>query len=173
MPLRDKIGQMLMVGFHGRSLADSPELPIMVGDYHVGGVVLVESNAHDPQQISRLTTDLQSLATSVGQGIPLFIAINQEGGIVVRITEGATGFPGNMAVAATNHPDYAYLSAALTAHELRVMGVNMNLAPVLDINDNPLNPIMTHGFYAATSQLQLEAGEGPTMIFWPVPNALS
>lgn len=142
MSLQEKIGQMIMVGFHGQSVATSPELSTMVGTSQVGGVVLLEANAHDPQQLSRLTTELQSLAASSGAGIPLFIAINHEGGTVVRITEGATGFPGNMAVAATGRPQHAYVAAALAARELRAMGVNMNLAPVLDVNDNPMNPVI-------------------------------
>ena len=142
MSLQDKVAQMLMVGFHGQSISTSPELATMVGTYHVGGVVLLEANAHDPQQLSALTGELQSLATSSGAGVPLFIAINHEGGIVVRITQGVTGFPGNMAVAATGRPEYAYISAALAARELRTLGVNMNLAPVLDVNDNPLNPVI-------------------------------
>jgi beta-N-acetylhexosaminidase len=142
MSLQDRIAQMVMVGFHGQSLATSPELAKMVGTYHVGGIVLLATNAHDPQQLSDLTTELQSLATSSGAGVPLFIAINHEGGIVVHISEGVTEFPGNMAVAATGRPEYAYVSAALTAQELRAMGINMNLAPVLDVNDNPLNPVI-------------------------------
>jgi beta-N-acetylhexosaminidase len=142
MSLQDKIGQMIIVGFHGQSVATSPELAAMIGDYHIGGVVLLEANAHDPQQLSALTAELQSLATSSGASIPLFIAINHEGGIVVRITEGVTGFPGNMAVAATGRVEPAYVSAALAARELRAMGVNMNLAPVLDVNDNPMNPVI-------------------------------
>jgi beta-N-acetylhexosaminidase len=140
MSLQDKVAQMVMVGFRDQSLASSPELETMVGTYHVGGVVLLATNAHDPQQIGDLTTELQSLATSSGAGIPLFVAINHEGGIVVHITGGVTEFPGNMAVAATGQPEYAYVSAALAAQELRAMGINMNLAPVLDVNDNLLNP---------------------------------
>jgi beta-N-acetylhexosaminidase len=104
--------------------------------------VLLEANAHDPRQLSALTRGIQSLATSTGARIPVFTAINHEGGVVVRITEGVTGFPGNMAVAAAGRPQYAYLSAALAARELRAMGINMNLAPVLDVNDNPLNPVI-------------------------------
>lgn len=142
MSLQDKAAQMVMVGFHGQSIAASPELKTMVGAFHAGGVVLSEENAHDPRQLSALTAELQSLATVSGARIPLFIAINHEGGIVARITEGVTGFPGNMAIAATGRPEYAYIAAALGVRELRAMGVNMNLAPVLDVNDNPLNPVI-------------------------------
>ncbi len=142
MPLADKIGQMLMVGFHGQSLAGSPELPDLISTYHVGGIALLEPNAHDPQQLVQLTSEVQELSMQTGSHLPLFVAINHEGGIVVRITEGVTGFPGNMAIAATGQPKYAYTAAALAAQELRAMGLNMNLAPVLDVNDNPLNPII-------------------------------
>ncbi len=158
MTLRDKVAQMLMVGFQGQSLAGSPELSTMVGDYHVGGLVLLEPNAHDPQQVRRLTRELQALASSSGAGIPLFISINHEGGIVVRITEGVTGFPGNMAVAATNRPDNAFDAAAVAALELRTMGINMNLAPVLDVNDNPLNPIIGTRSFGDSPVLTAEYG---------------
>ena len=158
MSLQDKIAQMVMFGFHGRSVAASPELETMVGTHHVGGVVLLAINAHDPQQLSDLTAELQSLATSSGAGIPLFVAINHEGGIVVHITEGVTEFPGNMAVAATGQPEYAYISAALAAQELRAMGVNVNLSPVLDINDNPLNPAIGTRSFGDSPALTAEYG---------------
>ena len=158
MSLQDKVAQMVMVGFQGQSVATSPELATMVGTYHVGGVVLLEANAHDPQQLSALTGELQSLALSSGAGIPLFIAINHEGGIVVRITERVTGFPGNMAVAATGRQEYAYIAAALAAQELRAMGVNMNLAPVLDVNDHPLNPVIGTRSFGESPVLVAEYG---------------
>jgi beta-N-acetylhexosaminidase len=141
MPLADKIGQMMLVGFQGQSLAESPELSTLISAYYIGGILLLESNAHDPQQVAQLVTEAQDLSAQTGSHIPLFVAINHEGGIVVRITEGVTGFPGNMAIAATGR-DYAYTAAVLAARELRAMGINMNLAPVLDVNDNPLNPII-------------------------------
>jgi beta-N-acetylhexosaminidase len=142
MPLADKIGQMMMVGFPGQSLSESPELSALISAYYVGGIVLLEPNAHDPQQIAPLVAEAQNLSAQTESHIPLFVAINHEGGNVVRITEGVTGFPGNMAIAATGRPDYAYTAAAMAAEELRAMGINVNLAPVLDVNDNPLNPII-------------------------------
>ncbi len=145
MPLADKIGQMMMVGFPGQSLSESPELSALISTYYVGGLVFLESNAHDPQQVALLVAEAQDLSAQTGSHIPLFVAINHEGGNVVRITEGVTGFPGNMAIAATGRPDYAYTAAAMAAEELRAMGINMNLAPVLDVNDNPLNPIIGAG----------------------------
>lgn len=158
MSLQDKIGQMLMVGFHGQSIAGSPELSTMVGGYRVGGLVLLEANAHDPRQLTALTSELQQLARSSGAGIPLFISLNQEGGIVVRITEGVTEFPGPMALAATGEPAYACAAGALTARELRAMGLNMNLAPVLDVNDEPYNPVIGTRSFGEDPQAAAEYG---------------
>jgi beta-N-acetylhexosaminidase len=78
MSLPDKVAQLVLLGFDGQSLASSPDLQMLVGTYHIGGVILLEPNAHDPQQISRLTADLQALSTSSGAHIPLFISSNQK-----------------------------------------------------------------------------------------------
>jgi len=158
MPLADKIGQMMVVGFQGQSLSESPELSALISSYYVGGIVLLKPNAHDPQQIARLITEAQGLSAQTGSHIPLFVAINHEGGTVVRITEGVTGFPGNMAIAATERSDYAYTAAALAAEELRAMGINMNLAPVLDVNDNPLNPIIGVRSFGETPEVVVSLG---------------
>jgi len=158
MPLADKIGQMMMVGFPGQSLSESPELSTLISTHHVGGIVLLESNAHDPQQVARLVTEAQNLSAQTGSHIPLFVAINHEGGNVVRITEGVTGFPGNMAIAASGRPEYANAAATLAAEELRAMGINMNLAPVLDVNDNPLNPIIGVRSFGESPDLVVSLG---------------
>jgi len=156
MSLEDKVAQLLIIGFNGQSVGESPELELMVGQQHVGGVILLEPNAHDPVQIKRLTTELQALATTSGARIPLFISSNHEGGIVVRISDGVTGFPGNMAVAATGQLEYANVAAAYAAQELRAMGINMNLAPVVDVNDNPLNPVIGARSFGSTPVLVAE-----------------
>ena len=85
----------------------------------------------------RLCRQLQSLST-----LPLFIAVDQEGGIVARLQSPVTVFPGNMALGATRSPDYAYQAAALTAQALTSMGINVNFAPCVDVNNNPHNPVI-------------------------------
>lgn len=159
MSLAEKVGQMLIVGFSGQSLEQSPELRTMIEQYHIGGIVMLEANAHDPQQVSALTYEIQALAMSSGAKLPLFVSLNHEGGIVVRITEGVTGFPGNMAIAATGNIENAYVSAALEAQELRAIGVNMNLAPVLDVNDNSLNPVIGVRSFGADPAMVAEYGK--------------
>ena len=75
-------------------------------------------------------------------GIPLYITIDQEGGMVTRIFEDGTFFPGAMTIAATNNVEYAYKIGDLMGKELIDLGINMDLAPVLDVNNNPKNPVI-------------------------------
>src|SRR6266852_5820809 len=73
---------------------------------------------------------------------PLLIAIDQENGIVQRLGEATTIFPGNMALGAIGSEEIAYEVAQATGRELKALGINMNLAPVVDVNNNPANPVI-------------------------------
>jgi beta-N-acetylhexosaminidase len=96
-----------------------------------------------PEQVARLTNDLQTIALQSGHP-GLFIAIDQEGGRVARLTEdaGFTEFPSAMALAATGNPENARRMAAAMAAEMRAVGVNVDFAPDLDVNNNPANPVI-------------------------------
>ncbi len=86
----------------------------------------------------------------MAQRSPLFVAIDEEGGSVTRLPREATWFPSQMALGATGSTDYARAMARVLAAEMKALGVNMVLAPVLDVNDNVLNPIIgTRAFSAA------------------------
>jgi beta-N-acetylhexosaminidase len=138
--IEKKIGQMLMVWFEGAHI--TPEVERMIRDYKVGGVVLFKwaGNLESREQIAQLTGELQSLSMRE-TGAPLFISTDQEGGIVTRIP-GATDFPGNMALGATGSTEYAYDVGSMIGKELSALGINMDLAPVLDVNVNPANPVI-------------------------------
>ncbi len=138
MPVEEKAGQLLMMGFEGQT--PSELILEHIHDRHVGGVILFARNVSTPQQVATLTGQLQSHARQTPRKIPLIIAADQEGGVVVRITEGATVFPGNMALGATGSTNHARAAGEITGAELRAMGIGMNLAPVLDVNNNPANP---------------------------------
>jgi beta-N-acetylhexosaminidase len=137
MSLEQKVGQVFMLGFEGRTLNAASRA--LIQDLHVGGVTLFARNIEHGLQLRRLSAELQ--AAVVGP-VPLFISIDQEGGLVVRVTTGATIFPGNMAIGATGQLALAQRVAEAAASELRTMGVNMNLAPVVDVNTNALNPVI-------------------------------
>ena len=136
MTLREKVGQLLMVGFEGTEL--SAEFIAWLKEYRPGGVILFTRNLVDPLQVARLTNTLQEQVS----GEPLLIAIDQEGGRVSRLPKDFTIFPPAAMVAGCHSPKLTYQTAAITAKELRSVGINMNMAPVLDINTNPSNPII-------------------------------
>lgn len=156
MSLEQKVGQVFMLGFEGTSLNASNRA--LVHDLHLGGVTLFARNVETAQQVRQLDADLQSIADPV----PLFISADQEGGLVVRITDGATVFPGNMAVGATGDTQLARQVAQASASELNAMGINMALAPVVDVNTNPLNPVI--GVRSFGSNVDLVSGRASATI---------
>lgn len=147
MTLEQKVGQVFMLGFVGTSVDDANRA--LVQGLHLGGVTLFSRNIESATQLAELDRQLQSIADPV----PLFISVDQEGGLVVRVTDGATILPGNMAVGATGDPSLARSVAVASASELLAMGVNMDLAPVVDVNTNPLNPVI--GVRSFGSQVDL------------------
>ena len=141
MTTDQKVGQLMMIGFDGTTC--DAELRHMVTDYHIGGVILFARNVESPEQVARLTNELQKIALE-SEHFGLFIAIDQEGGRVARLTEatGFTEFPSAMAIGATADPKNAYLMAASMAAEMRAVGINVDFAPDLDVNNNPVNPVI-------------------------------
>lgn len=142
LSIEEKVGQMMMVHFNGEVAND--EAKILVQQVHAGAIIYYNwaNGLHSPLQVQQLSNGLQKLASSSSTQIPLLIATDQEGGVVIRLNRGFTSFPGNCALGNTNHPELAEPYAIAMAEELRAVGINMNLAPVVDINNNPLNPII-------------------------------
>lgn len=138
--LQKKIGKQIVIGFPGKTV--TAEVKELIHDYHVGSVILFSRNIGTPEEVLRLTTDLQKEAKAAGHEQPLLIGIDQENGVVRRLGEGTTIFPGAMALGATNDPDYAYDIGLATGEELKALGINWNFAPVLDVNNNPNNPVI-------------------------------
>ncbi|SEQ68669.1 beta-N-acetylhexosaminidase [Piscibacillus halophilus] len=140
MNLHKKVGQMMIFGFKG--IQPSEEIKFMIREYHIGGVILFGRNIGTPQEILHLTSELQEEARRSGYERPLLICIDQENGAVRRLGEGATIMPGSMLLGATQQPELAYETGKITGKELRALGINWNLAPVVDVNNNPLNPVI-------------------------------
>jgi len=139
MDLRRKIGQMLLCGFEGTE--PSADILRLIGERHLGGVIYFARNVASVRQVAKLSADLQTAAAS-GGNVPLWISIDQEGGMVARMTEGVALMPGNMAIAASGSPEAAREAALVTGRELKAMGISLNFAPVLDVNNNPANPVI-------------------------------
>ena len=124
-------GQRLMVGFDGLSLSE--DLKYLIDTLKVGGLILFKRNVSLPEQIADLCASAQAHAAACGQP-PLFIAIDQEGGRVARLGPPFTQFPGNPSMNSVSDADSF---AEITARELGRVGINMNMAPVLDDGGGP------------------------------------
>lgn len=134
------IGQQLLLTFDGTTPA--PEILATLRERPVGGVTLFRGkNTIDPPQVAALTAALQRAASEAGQP-PLLIAVDQEGGQLMGIGGGTTLFPGNLALAATGSADLARRTGHALGLELAAMGVNVDYAPVCDVNVNPRNPVV-------------------------------
>ncbi len=129
-------GQRLMVGFDGTDL--STDVKFLIKNLHVGGLILFKRNIATPEQVRHLCLSCQEYAGSCGEPA-LFIAIDQEGGTVARLKSPFTEFSGN---AHMKGPKDAVDFARISARELRDVGINMNMAPVLDVAVDPRVSIM-------------------------------
>lgn len=152
MTLREQIGQLFMMGFTGTTVMK--DLASFLKAHQPGGVIFFKRNLESVQQIVDLTNGLQKLSS----GSSLLIAIDQEGGRVSRLPGEFTIFPPCEQLGQCNSYDLAYSAAATTAKELRAVGINMNMAPVLDVNSNPDNPVIGDRSFGATPDLVGEMG---------------
>ncbi|PNY25582.1 Beta-hexosaminidase [Tolypocladium capitatum] len=138
---RKTIGQLFAVGFHGTEIDDN--ITSLIRDYGIGAIVLFKRNIRDAAQLRALCLGLQTIAKEAGHDQPLFVGIDQENGLVSRICPPvAAQMPGPMALGATGSLDSAYAVAKATGEMLRHFGINMNYAPVGDVNSEPLNPVI-------------------------------
>lgn len=147
------VGQMMMVGFNGTSIDENSMIVKEIKKYHIGGVILDNhvqantkkfiTNIDNPLQLKKLTSQLQFYAKKYND-YPLFIAINQEGGLINTLTP-AQGFqnknePSQFELGQQNNQKLIFETAYKRALLLKDMGINLNLAPVADLNINPENP---------------------------------
>ena len=145
-------GQRLMVGFDGTRL--NRNLEFLIEKLKIGGIILFAGNLIDPEQIKQLCLSVQEYARSCEQP-PLFIAIDQEGGQVARLKAPFTQFPGNPIM--KDQKD-AVQFARVTAAELTQVGINMNLAPVLDVAFDASKSIMAGRAFGQNPQQVADLG---------------
>lgn len=156
LDLRYKIGQMIMTGYPTEDI--TPELIELIEDYKVANVILFSYNLQD---IERFRKNCQELHRRIEKstGHPALISIDQEGGVVTRLPEEkACNVPGAMLIGATGNKEYAYQAGRITGEELRALGINMDLAPVLDVNTNPHNPVIGVRSYSSNPNVVKEFG---------------
>lgn len=155
MTLKEKVGQLFVVNGFGKSVHDRdpkmvrlnrrfygvPDIAALIRKFNPGGVIYFDwsNGLEEPAQIVGLSNGIQRVARRSHSKLPMLISTDQEQGEVLRIGPPATVFPGNMALGAARDVKLAQRAARITGEELRAMGVNVDNAPVVDVNVNPLN----------------------------------
>ena len=145
-------GQRLMLGFDGTTL--NPELKFIIREIRAGGIILFKPNIESPGQLEKLCSDAQACAADAGQP-PLFIAVDQEGGVVARLKHPFTEFAGNPHI---HTKAEARHFAEITADELSEAGINMNMAPVMDIAPEGVDSIMKDRVFKGDAATVSELG---------------
>lgn len=152
LTLKEKIGQMFLVGFDGTTL---PEYLVQwLQEGRVGGVILFSRNVENPQQLAKLTQQVHDAAK-----FPALVAIDQEGGVVARLRDGFTESPGAMALACAQHSEAMTRQIAqVLAREMRAVGINWDYAPVLDLTYNPENQSLGARSFGTDPQIVARLG---------------
>jgi len=153
MTLKQAAGQILTVGFEGKKLPVPLMGALLKGD--VGGVILFRRNIENAEQLRALTSSISSLKTQ----LPPWIAVDQEGGKVQRLSEnvGLSKLPTASEVGKLSVDETRNFAAQL-ASDVKSFGFNLNFAPVLDIHTNPDNPIIGDRAYGTTAEVVSEHG---------------
>jgi beta-N-acetylhexosaminidase len=155
MTLDEKVGQLFVINGFGTGLHDKdpqmvklnrefygvPDIAALIRKFKPGGIIYFDwsNKLEDPAKILGLSNGIQHVARQGGARVPMLISTDQEEGEVTRIGAPATVFPGNMALGATRSLGLTRQAARITGEELRAMGINVDNAPVVDTNSNPLN----------------------------------
>ena len=154
MTVEEKVGQLLIGGFEGTEIGD--QATRLVQEYQVGGLILYGRNIAGAGQLVTLTNGLKALN---GDGIPLFLSIDQEGGGVDRMPPEVRRTPGAYCVGQTGSVPAAQSYGDVLAAECAAFGLNLDFAPVLDVWSNPGNTVI--GQRAFSADARTVAGGGP------------
>ncbi len=161
MSIEDKVAQLFVIDLYtvnqtSNVLDVTPSIETFMTEYPVGGIILFSDNVDTANQTKKLISDLQSTAS-----IPLFISIDEEGGLVSRIGSKNIGVD-HLPNAATLPSDYSssqvQTMARTLGQQLASFGINMNFAPVLDVNTNPNNPVIGPRAFSSDPTIVSEYG---------------
>ncbi|MDM5220782.1 beta-N-acetylhexosaminidase [Peribacillus sp. NJ11] len=132
MTLEEKVGQLMMVGFRGTE--KSSEITELIEQKHIGGVIYFDRNMKSPEQVAKLSNSLQQTADQSTLSLPLMVAVDQEGGNIIRMRERVSPLPAQKDLGENATVEDMYKVAKLNGAELGSMGININFAPVLDLS---------------------------------------
>lgn len=154
MNLKEKIGQMVMVGLEGYSVDANARS--LINEYKVGGFVLFGCNVQSSGQLLSLINYLK--ITNSKAKTPLFIAVDEEGGRVSRMPKNIRDIPSSGAIGSVYNSELSYQVGRVIAEEIMAFGFNMDFAPVLDINSNPDNPVIGDRAFGSNAEVVSKLG---------------
>lgn len=149
MSLEEKIGQLVLVGMEGYEVNNN--IMELIKSYHVGGVILYGKNVKDSNQLLYLINSLKE--SNSANKVPLFISVDEEGGVVSRNPNDVKKLPTVRSIGRTKDRNLAFAAGKLLGQTVKAFGYNMNFAPVLDIDSNPLNPIIGNRSFGNTEDI--------------------
>ncbi|GKX65710.1 glycoside hydrolase family 3 [Clostridium sp. TW13] len=138
MTLDEKIGQLVIAGVD--DFSNNEHSKTLINTYHVGGFILFKQNIDNTNQTINLLNSLKQ--TNSNSRVPLFLGVDEEGGRVSRLPSELKKLPPNKSIGKINNTSFSNKIGQVLGEELNSFGFNVDFAPVLDINSNPLNPII-------------------------------
>ncbi|WP_155987867.1 beta-N-acetylhexosaminidase [Gorillibacterium massiliense] len=138
MTLDEKIGQMLLVGIDGTEMND--QMNSLIKTYHAGGVILYKPNIESASQTVTLVNALKK--ANAANSAPLFLGVDEEGGRVSRLPAPYTKMPTSRSIGQVDKPAFSYEVGRMLARQVASLGLNLDFAPVMDVDSNPDNPVI-------------------------------
>jgi beta-N-acetylhexosaminidase len=148
--LQTLVGQLFVVGFNGYSVPN--DFKKFIQDYNVGGTIYFKRNVQSPAQLAELSNEIQ-FSCRAKDAPPLFISIDHEGGKINRLVKPFTKFPGNDYLGDLGSPKIGFEFGMVLGKELGAVGVNVNYAPVIDVNSNQENPVIRNRAFSSDPEL--------------------
>lgn len=157
MTVEAKAGQVLALAFRGTAMDEATV--VRINDIKPGGVILYRWNVSAPSQVRGLISDLKERCALDD---PVMVALDQEGGLVARIRTEDSDFPGLMALGATGDAHLARRQGYVMGIQMRSLGIDVDYAPVVDVNSNPKNPVI--GVRSFGDDVDMVSSMGSAMI---------
>lgn len=132
---KSDVGKLFMIGLYGAEINN--ENMNVLKKIEPGAIIIFSRNVETPEKLRKFTNDISNFL-----GYKPIFAVDQEGGNVLRLKDGFSNLPSPMACAATNEPELVYKGVSIMAREMKAVGLDWNLAPVVDVNRNPFNPVI-------------------------------
>lgn len=149
MTLKEKIGQLLIVGFEGTSI--NYDIENYIETYKVGGFIFFSRNIRSADESFKLVNDIKE--KNIQNDIPLFISIDEEGGRVSRLSKEFIKLPSAKVIGNINKEEVSFEYGKVIGARLNSLGFNLDFAPVLDINSNPKNPVIGERSFGDTEKI--------------------